>query len=179
MTMNRIELLNQLLQLTVWMPIDGYDNYEISICAQVRNVKTKRILKLRIGNNGYYSTELWKNNKGKRINIHRLIAMTFIPNIENKNCVDHIDNNRLNNTISNLRWCNLSENQHNSIIRSDNTSGVKGICLHKQSNKWHAQIRLNNKNIHIVLFENLDDAKIARQKKAAELLGEFLNVCEK
>ena len=77
------EILNQLLQLTVWMPIKGYENYEISICGQVRNVKTKRILKLRIGNNGYYNIERWKNNKGKRFNIHRLVAMTFIPNIEN------------------------------------------------------------------------------------------------
>jgi hypothetical protein len=43
--MNKLELLNQLLQLTVWQPIKGYDNYEVSICGSVRNIKTKRILK--------------------------------------------------------------------------------------------------------------------------------------
>ena len=40
--MNRIELLNQLLEYTIWMPIKGYENYEISICGSVRNIKTKK-----------------------------------------------------------------------------------------------------------------------------------------
>ena len=58
--MNRIELLNQLLEFTIWMPINGYDNYEVSICGQVRNSKTKRLLKQRINRNGYYILELYK-----------------------------------------------------------------------------------------------------------------------
>ena len=76
-------LLNKLLEYTIWKRIDGYENYEESISGSVRNVHTKRILKLRISNKGYYNTELWKNNKGKRFNIHRLVAMAFIKNIEN------------------------------------------------------------------------------------------------
>ena len=60
--MSKIELLNQLLQLTVWMPIDGYENYEISICGQVRNIKTKRVLRPRF-KKGYYSAYLYKNDK--------------------------------------------------------------------------------------------------------------------
>ena len=77
--------------------------------------------------NGYYHINLYKNNTFKPYNIHRLGAMAFIPNIENKKCVDHIDSNRLNNTISNLRWCNSQENQHNRQLNENNTSGVKGI----------------------------------------------------
>ena len=46
--MNNTELLNKLLSITIWKRIDGYDNYEISICGQVRNVRIKRVLKPRI-----------------------------------------------------------------------------------------------------------------------------------
>ncbi len=52
--MNRIELLNKLLELTIWLPIKGYEHYQISICGQVRNVKTKRVLKS--GINCYLNT---------------------------------------------------------------------------------------------------------------------------
>ena len=56
--MSNTELLNKLLELTVWLPIKGYEFfYEISICGQVRNFKTKRIIKLRI-HNGYYIVDL-------------------------------------------------------------------------------------------------------------------------
>ncbi len=71
-----------------------------------------------------------------------------------------------------MRWCNSQENQHNRQLNSNNTSGVKGICWHKKSNKWYAQIVFNNKNIYLGLFDNLDDAKVARQSKAAELFGQ-------
>ena len=120
------ELLNKLLEYTIWMSIKDYDKYEISICGSVRNVHTKRIL-IPMIRNGYYHINLYKNKTFKHYNIHRLVANAFIPNIENKNCVDHIDNNKLNNTISNLRWCNLSENQHNRQLNENNKSGVKGI----------------------------------------------------
>jgi hypothetical protein len=65
--MSRIELLNQLLQLTVWLPIKGYENYEVSISGSVRNVKTKRILKLFINCKGYYHVTLCRNCKLKKI----------------------------------------------------------------------------------------------------------------
>ena len=112
--MNRIELLNQLLQLTVWLPIEDYPNYEISICGQVRNIKTKRVLKQCINRNGYYYVKLNRNNeKFKHQRIHRVVAKTFIPNLNNENFVDHIDSNRLNNTVSNLRWVSSQQNNFN------------------------------------------------------------------
>ncbi len=171
------ETLNKLLEYTIWLPIKDYNNYEVSICGSVRNVKTKRILKQMINSNGYYIINLYKNNNMKTFKVHRLIAKAFLPNLENKECIDHCDNNKLNNTISNLRWCDLSENQHNRKLNKNNTSSVKGVRF--ESNKWRAQIRFNNKTIHIGYYNNIEDAKQARQKKAAELFGEFLNACEK
>ena len=64
--MSNIELLNKLLQLTIWLPIKGYDNHEVSICGSVRNVKTKRILKPSINIYGYYCVNLCKNGNFKQ-----------------------------------------------------------------------------------------------------------------
>ena len=113
--MNSKELLEQLLQFTVWLPIKGYDNYEVSICGMIRNVITKRILKPGI-NNGYYSVVLC-NGKHKTLNIHRLVAQHFIPNIKNDEFIDHKNNNKLDNTISNLRWVTKQQNSFNSLLK--------------------------------------------------------------
>ncbi len=67
MTISNIELLNKLLELTVWLPIKNYPNYEVSICGSVRNVITKQILKPRIGNSGYYYIILCQNNNNKTL----------------------------------------------------------------------------------------------------------------
>ena len=177
--MSKIELLNQLLNLTVWLPIKDYPNYEVSICGSVRNFTTKRILKPGLSTNGYYSIVLCKNNIHKTHYIHHLVCKTFIPNVGNKKCIDHVDSNRLNNTISNLRWASHQDNNRNRQLSSKNTSGIKGVDWYKQTKKWRAQIKINNKCFHIGYFTNLDDAKQARQKKAKELFKEFLNECEK
>jgi D-Tyr-tRNAtyr deacylase len=105
--------------------------------------------------------------------------MEFIPNPCNKPQVDHIDNNRLNNKISNLRWVTNSENSMNKSLSKDNTSGVKGVFYFSQRNKYIAQIKHNYKYHHLGYFNTLEEAKEARQKKANELFGEFTNKIEK
>jgi hypothetical protein len=62
--------------------------------------------------NGYFRVTLYKNKQAKRISIHRLVALTFIPNDVpiNKAVINHIDGNKINNHVSNLEWCTLSEN---------------------------------------------------------------------
>jgi hypothetical protein len=80
--------------------IDGYENYEVSSFGNVRNVsKTGRVLKPGHDKDGYLRVNLSKDGKCKDNKIHRLMAMTFIDNIENKRCVDHIDNDKTNNVI--------------------------------------------------------------------------------
>ena len=94
-------------------------------------------------------------------------------------CVDHIDNTRTNNNINNLRWATFQENNFNSCLASNNTSGFKGISFHKRDKKWEAKIRVNGKKYHLGNFDNIEEAIKARQKRAKELFGEFLNECEK
>ena len=175
---NRKILLQQLLLLTVWLPIKNYENYEVSICGSVRNITTKRILKPSIDTVGYYHVILYKNGKCKLYKVHRLVAKHFIPNINNAKCIDHINNNRLDNTFSNLRWCTYQQNQFNSSLRNDNTSGIKGISLNKLKQKWECYISFNKKKIHLGYFVDLEDAKQMRIKKAKELFGEYINACE-
>ncbi len=150
--MSNIELLNQLLNLTVWLPIKDYSNYEISICGKVRNFKTKRILKNHFNNTGYCFIGLCKNNQEIKHYIHRLVAEHFIPNLDNDKCVDHINNVKTDNTVSNLRWCTFSENQCNRKIGTSNKSSIKGVFWNNNKKKWHAKIMINKKQIHIGYF---------------------------
>jgi hypothetical protein len=166
----------------LWKPIDEYPEYEVSSFGRVKRFYkngNNKILKPGTNENGYYYVNLYKSGKPKNIKIHRLVANAFIKNPSNKRCVDHIDNNKKNNHIHNLRFATLSENQMNRKQNNNNTSGQKGISWFKRDSKWHAYIKINGNKKHIGLYDNLDDAIKARQDKAKELFGEYMNTCEK
>jgi hypothetical protein len=158
--------------------INGFENYEVSNLGNVRNVETGRILK--IGSNlGYKNVGLRSNNKRYTVFIHRLIAKAFLPNPDNREQVDHIDNDRANNNINNLRWCTNQENQFNKNIPSNNTTGFKGVTFRRNTQKWCARIAFNKKTICIGNYDTIEEAKVARQKKANEIFGVFTNHIEK
>lgn len=74
---------------------------------------------------GYRKAKLYKDKKHKSYFLHRLVAIAFIPNPENKPCVNHIDSDPRNNNASNLEWCTQSENvQHASRSGRLNDKGV-------------------------------------------------------
>jgi hypothetical protein len=168
------------LNFEIWRDIKGYVGiYQISNLGNVKNTKTLRILKACINANGYKFVSLYRDGKRKYPRIHRLIALNFIPNYENKTCVDHINNIRLDNRLKNLRFVTSQENNRNRSIGKRNTSTIKGVHFNKACNKWHAQIMFNGKSIHLGYFQNIEDAKEARQIKAKILFGEYINQCEK
>lgn len=110
---------------------------------------------------------------GKSLKEHRVIYYMFTG--EEPEYIDHMDGNPLNNRIENLRPATNQQNIANAKMRCDNTSGVKGVSWHKQKQKWRASVRFNGKSIHIGLFDNLQDAKRARELKALELFGNYID----
>lgn len=101
--------------------------------------------------------------------------------------LDHIDRNRINNRIENLREVSRSENNHNHPLQKNNSSGFPGVHWNKKANKYHVRIKVNNKNKHIGYYLNLDEAihaaKLAKikyhpsspqAKQYVEELGMFL-----
>ena len=153
--------------------IKEYPNYKVSNLGNIKSRTTGKIMKQTFKENSYNKIGLSKNGIKTTLRIHRLVAETFLDNPNNKHCVDHIDNNKLNNNLINLRWATTSENAMNTGIKSNNTSGVKGVSLKLKTNKWVASIKLDGVSIHIGCFDNLEDAKQARIKKEIELFGEF------
>ena len=98
--------MSQIIITEEWRSIDCYINYQVSNIGRVRNSDTGRILKPRIRgkNHDYQAVALYKDRKQNNCSIHRLVAIEFIPNLENKPQVDHIDMDKFNNSVSNLRW---------------------------------------------------------------------------
>lgn len=118
--------------IEIWKPIPGFEGYyEASNDGNIRSVdhevpflsrgyiKTKRLIKGKVLTNHlrgqYYFVNLYKDGVRQPENVHRLIALTFIPNHDNKPCVDHRDGNKLSNSLSNLRWTTYQENSLNPV----------------------------------------------------------------
>lgn len=95
----------------IWKNVNGFEGiYEVNNVGIVRTVKSGFLRKLQLAPNGYYSVTLKLNGKSYRKDVHRIVALAFLPQIEGKNWVNHIDNNKLNNNIDNLEWCTPKEN---------------------------------------------------------------------
>lgn len=123
----------------------------------------------------YEMVGLHKNGKFKTATVHRLVALTWLPNPENKQQVNHKDHNKLNNSIENLEWCTRSENMRYQRVQIKKTKSsiYKGVWFYKRKNRYFANIGFNNKQIKLGSFKNEKDAAMAYNKKAIELHGRF------
>ena len=99
-------------------------NYEVSEDGRVRNKATKKELKLQ-NQNGYLHCTLAIDKKPKRFRVHRLVALAFLKNLDNKEFVNHIDGNRTNNCVNNLEWVTPSENSLHAFRAGLTTSNRK------------------------------------------------------
>jgi len=170
-------------QIEIWKTIEGYDNYSVSTFGNVRNDvrhdKRGNMMKKSCDKDGYHRTGLYTNGKQTMLKNHRLVALAFIPNLENKQLIDHIDNDVTNNRIENLRWCSNSENLRNAQIVSTNKSGIRGVCWHSRDKIWTAQITINGLLYNLGYFNTIEEATLARQTRANQEFGSFTNACER
>jgi hypothetical protein len=98
----------------VWKPLLGIvecgDYYEVSNLGNVRNIGTLKVLKYRRDLKGYGNVCLYYNKKSKQYGVHRLVALAFLPNPDNKPEVNHKDGIKVNNLVTNLEWATPREN---------------------------------------------------------------------
>ena len=113
-----------MIQDEVWKDIEGYEGlYQVSTCGNIKSlakprkngngrsyIQKEKLLKQSFTSTGYKKVELYKDGKRKSFKVHRLVAIAFIPNPDNKPEVNHIDGNKINNNIDNLEWVTSSEN---------------------------------------------------------------------
>ena len=95
-----------------WRDIPGYEGfYQVSDLGNVRSIRFNKIRNMKSwDSHGYRAVELCMNNNRHTVGVHRLVALTFIPNPENKPEVNHKDRNKSNNNVENLEWVTQSEN---------------------------------------------------------------------
>ena len=163
-----------------WRTITEASNYEVSTNGQVRNRTTKKILKGRLSKNGYLQVSIKIDATQKFCNryIHRLVALHFIQNPNNKREVNHIDGNKENNTLSNLEWVTSSENQkHRHLIGNKKTSNrhigmfnKKGEMV-KDFNSILEAVAYFNKTSRV----NIDNALQGKQYTAYGYIWKYLD----
>ena len=165
--------MDQVIINEQWRSIDGYINYQVSNIGRVRNSNTGKILKPTLNKSGYYRLILWSNNERNNYYVHRLVANEFLENSENHDnyVVDHIDQDKTNNAVYNLRYVTKSQNNMNiskGILRQY-ASQYKGVS--KNNGKWQARVRFQGKNYHLGFYDLEEEAATAYNMKALELAG--------
>ena len=142
----------------IWKDIPLYEGkYQVSNLGNVRAIN-KKVIVLKPYKHNYLMIKLWKNNKGKNYNIHSLVAICFLnhkPDKFNK-VIDHINSNKFDNNINNLRIVTMRENV--SKDKKNKTSKYTGVRMKK--NKYEAQININNKSYYLGRFDNEYDAHL-------------------
>ena len=133
------------------MEIQDYPNYRIYDDGRVWSNVSNRFLKSTVGVVGYLVVGMQNDRARKLMYIHRLLAIHYIPNPENKPTVDHIDRDRTNNRLSNLRWATSLEQNQNLSTRKmlkTNRSGHIGITDKYSSSGTIAWAYKSNKKRH-------------------------------
>ena len=150
----------------IWCPINGYEGlYGVSDQGRVKSLKfgKERILKPVLTPKGYLQVNLYKNGEMKTYRIHRLVAQTFILNPQNLTDVNQKDENKENNSVQNLEWCDRKYNTNygtrNQRVSEKNTNGKRskpvlqytksGVFVREWKSTRDVQRNLNYSQGHI------------------------------
>jgi hypothetical protein len=161
----------------IWVPVPSYENlYWVSNKGRVKN--SRKIMKFYQINSGYLCIDFTINHQKTKHLVHRLVATAFIPNEKNDKEVNHIDENKHNNSVENLQWCTSSYNKqysmatgaYDAIYETKNSLGKKhlpdtwssyhNVTFDKARGKWSATIRANGKNIEAKRFSTEVEAAL-------------------
>lgn len=139
--------------------------YQVSNFGNVKSIKfnKEKILKHSSNNRCYFDVNLHKNGKRKYFKIHQLVAMVFLNHTPCRNnlVVDHINDIKTDNRLENLQI--ITHRDNICKTQGQYSSKYKGVCWNKKTNKWHSQIMINNKIIHLGYFTDEYQAHLAYQ----------------
>ena len=165
----------------IFKDVPNFPNYMVSNHGRVKTIEKhiempngglrvfpKKILKQIKGKN-YHNVRLCNNGKCKSFNIHQLVAIVFLNHKPNGHTivVDHIDNDKSNNHVSNLQL--ISQRENLSKDKQNGSSKHVGVHWSKHRNKWSSQIQIKGKIKHLGLFNCETIASIMYQKQLKSL----------
>ena len=167
-----------------WRDVVGYEGlYEVSNLGRVyslpKRINSKcshngKFLKPISDGDGYYRVMLYKEKVRKTCKISRLVAITFLELVADKTIVDHIDGDRKNDKLNNLRWCTHRENMTNNHKKRNNHTkftGVRAGC-----GRYYSQIWYNGKVKYLGVFDIQEEASEAYQN-AKKKICDYENEC--
>lgn len=114
----------------IWKDVVGYSQYQISNLGNVKTTantatRKERALKLLPHPKGYYRVGLYKNNKVKFWFVHKLVALHFIDNPDNKKTINHKNGDKADNTVDNLEWSTYRENMNHAVENKISACGER------------------------------------------------------
>lgn len=153
----------------MWKDIQNFEErYQISDNGEVRNKNTNNILKLKVDRDGYHQIGIRKSRERKKymFSVHRLVACHFLEKIESYETlqVDHIDHNKLNNNVINLRWVTCVENNLNRQLIPWSTNATTNE-LYITKYKHGYMIRINRSDYKKSIWE--PNLELAIEKRNA------------
>lgn len=136
----------------VWKPIVDYPNYEVSNLGRVKSffLNTEKILKSTKNTNGYLQVGLYKEGKIKYFRVHRLVAQAFLPNPNNLPQVNHRNEDKTDNRVENIEWCNRSYNtnygtRNERIAKANSIPILQFTKEGKFVKKWDCSMNIERK----------------------------------
>ncbi len=161
----------------IWKDVPGYEGfYQVSNFGRIKSLVRKYVIReiaLKLHQNKstrYFYVALCKGKGRNMFTVHQLIAMAFLNHKPNgyKLVVDHIDFDRENNHVDNLRLITVRENTSKSHLKSK--SKYVGVLLNTESKRWYAQIKINGKGKHLGCFNSELEASKAYQSALQKLM---------
>ena len=134
-------------------PYPKNTDYVVFEDGRIFSVKSNMFLQDFDNGAGYRKVNLWSSNKIRQVYIHRLIAETFIDNPENYKYVDHIDRDKSNNHVSNIRWCSAKMNTDN--VAGKPRYSVERVCTHRGVSEKHEARRLRREGYRVMQISRI------------------------